>query len=93
MILNIVLWVAGVAILALGILRIQAPLSRYNELGRLAGNAQRYDSWRGGRSRTAVDGGRTGADEMRDQMRQRVYLWAAAIVVGIVLIVAGFIVR
>ena len=35
MILNIVLWVAGIALVAAGILRIQGPLSRFNELKRL----------------------------------------------------------
>ena len=44
--------------------------------------------------RTAVDyGGTTGADVMKAQMRQRVLLWGGAIVVGILLIVAGFVVR
>jgi hypothetical protein len=94
-ILNIVLWVAGIALVAAGILRIQGPLSRFNELKRLDANAQRYDAWRGG-SRTAATppgGGRTGADEMRDLLRSRARLWAAVIVAGIVLIVAGFVIR
>jgi hypothetical protein len=91
--LNIVLWVGGGALLALGVIRIQGPLSRANELKRLDENARRYDSWRGG-SRTAVGSpGRTGADEMRDLMRSQVRLWTGAIVVGIVLILAGFLVR
>ena len=95
MILNIVLWVGGVVLLALGILRVQGPLSRANELRRLDENAQRYDAWRGG-SRTAAPrpgGERTGADEMRALLRRQVRVWAGAIVAGIVLIVAGFVVR
>ena len=63
------------------------------ELDRLAENAKRYDSWRGGSRSTAADGERTGADEMRDMMRRQVLTWAAVAVVGIVLIVAGFAVR
>jgi hypothetical protein len=94
-ILNICLWVAGVALLAVGIRRIQGPLSRVSELKRLDENARKYDAWRGG-SRTAAappGGGRTGADEMRDMLRSRARLWAGAIALGVVLIVAGFVVR
>ncbi len=36
---------------------------------------------------------RTGADEMRDLLRSRVRLWAGVAIVGVVLVVAGFIVR
>jgi hypothetical protein len=91
--LNIVLWAAGAVLLALGILRVQGPLSRANELKRLDENARRYDSWRGG-SRTAVGStGRTGADEMRDILRGRVRMWTGAIVVGVVLIIAGFVIK
>lgn len=95
MILNIVLWVAGVALIAVGVMRVQAPLSRSNELRRLDDNARRYDAWRGG-SRTAAArpaDDRTGADEMRDLLRNQLRLWAGAITVGVVLIVAGFVVR
>jgi hypothetical protein len=66
-----------------------------SELDRLADNAKRYESWRGGRSATAAGGddGRSGADVMRDLLRRQVYTWAAVGLVGIVLIVAGFAVR
>ena len=60
-----------------------------NELERLAENAKNYDSARWFR-RTAADGERTGADEMRDLMRRQVYIWAGVAVAGIVLLVAGF---
>lgn len=93
MILNIILWAAGLVILAFGIVRVQGPLSRVNELKRLDENARRYDSWRGGSRTAAGTPGRTGADEMRDLLRGQVRLWAGAIVVGIALIVAGFVVR
>ena len=88
--INIVLWVAGVALLAIAIWRIRAPFARMNELDRLAENAKKYDSWRGGSRLTAADGERTGADEMRDLMRRQVYIWAAVAVVGILLLIAGF---
>jgi hypothetical protein len=94
-ILNLVLWLGGAALLILGIVQIRPPLARVNELKALEENAKRYDAWRGG-SRTAATppaGGRTGADEMRDMLRTRVRLWAGAIVAGIVMIVLGFVIR
>ena len=87
---NVILWVAGFALLAIGIWRVRAPYARMQELDRLAENAKRYDSWRGGSSRTAADGERTGADEMRDMMRRQVSMWVALGAVGIVLVILGF---
>jgi hypothetical protein len=94
MLLNLVLWVAGVALLAIAVWRIRSPWARMNELDRLAENARRYESWRGGRA--AADSGATettGADVMRALLRRQVILWAAVGVVGVVLIVVGFAVR
>ncbi len=92
--INLVLWAVGIVLLGLAIWRIRAPLGRMNELDRLAQNAVRYDSWRGGSRRTAAEAGeRTGADEMRDLMRRQVLIWAAVGVVGVVLIIAGFAIR
>jgi len=93
-VINLVLWAVGIVLLGLAIWRIRAPLGRMNELDRLAQNAVRYDSWRGGSRRTAAEAGeRTGADEMRDLMRRQVLIWAAVGVVGVVLIIAGFAIR
>ena len=62
-----------------------------NELDRLAQNAARYDSWRGGSRRTAAEEGeKTGADEMREMMRRQVLIDAALGIIGVVLIFAGF---
>jgi hypothetical protein len=95
--INIVLWIAGIVVLAVAIWRVRGPFGRMLELDRLAENARRYDSWRGGSSRTAAGGppigDRTGADEMREMMRRQVMLWAGVGVVGVVLLVAGFAVR
>lgn len=91
--INVILWASGIALLAIGIWRVRAPLSRMQELDRLADNAKRYDSWRGGSRLTAADGERTGADEMRDIMRRQTIIWAAVAIVGVVLIFAGFAVR
>ena len=69
------------------------PLARYRELQATEANLRRYDDWRG--SRAAIDdGARTGADEMKEQLRQRVWLWGGVIVrLGVVLIVRGSLVR
>ena len=64
-----------------------------SELDRLADNARRYDSWRGGRSTTPADDEKTGADVMRGLLRRQVYMWTAVGVVGVLLIVAGFAIR
>jgi len=90
-VINLVLWAVGVVLLGIAIWRIRAPLSRMNELDRLAQNAARYDSWRGGSRRTAAEEGeKTGADEMREMMRRQVLIDAALGIIGVVLIFAGF---
>ena len=89
--LNILLWVGGVALIALGTFQVRAPLAKYRALQATEANLRRYDDWRG--SRLVDDSERTGADEMKDYLRDRVRLWGAVVVVGIVLVVVGFIVR
>ncbi|MDP8905488.1 MAG: hypothetical protein M3N29_09305 [Chloroflexota bacterium] len=88
---NLVLWAAGFGLLALAVWFGRRPYSRMAELDRLAENARRYDSWRGGQA-TATNGP-TGADVMRAMLRRRVLLWLVVGVVGVALIVAGFAVR
>ena len=92
MLLNVALWIGGVVLLAGGVMAVRRPLARYRELQATEANLRRYDSWRGG-NRTAVDTGVTGADIMRAQLRSTSIRWGAVIVAGIVLIVAGFVVR
>ena len=89
--INLLLWIGGAALLALAIWRVRAPFARMNELDRLADNARRYDSWRGGRSPAQEQ--TTGADIMRALLRRQVLTWAIVGVVGIALLVAGFAVR
>jgi hypothetical protein len=86
------LWVAGIFLVALAVFNVRAPYARMQELDRLADNARRYDSWRGGR-RTAADGSRTGADVMRQVVRRQVLTWAGVAAVGGVLILLGFFAR
>jgi len=88
--LNFALWLLGLALVIVGLWRIRGPLARVAELDRLADNAKRYDSWRGNRS---MKDGTTGADVMRDMLRRQIITWGVVLGVGVVLIVAGFIVR
>lgn len=91
--INIVLWAFGAGAVALAIWNLRVPLARKGDLDRLADNAKRYESWRGG-SRTAAGGTpTTGADVMRDMLRRQVYLWIGVGVVGALLVVAGFAIR
>lgn len=92
MLLNLALWIGGVLLLAVGTMQIRGPLARYRELQATEANLRRYDSWRGGH-RTAVDTGVTGADIMQARLRSTAIRWGVVIAAGIVLIVAGFVVR
>jgi hypothetical protein len=89
--LNLLLWIGGAAILAIAIWRVRAPFGRLTELDRLAENARRYDSWRGGRSGAPDE--TTGADVMRQLLRRQVAIWSAIGLAGVLMIVAGFLLR
>jgi hypothetical protein len=89
--LALALWGAGVAMVVLAILRVRGPQSRLAELDRLAENAQRYESWRGGRKTAAGGDGESGADVMRAMLRRQVRMWIVLGVLGVGLLVAGFV--
>lgn len=92
--ISLLLWLVGVALVAIALWRVRVPFGRMTELDRIADNAKRYESWRGGASRTAAGAGeRTGADEMRDVLRRQVVLWAGVGAVGLLLVVGGFLYR
>jgi len=86
-----VLWALGIAVMIVGAAMIRGPLARSRELEATQANLARYEAWRGGRRSDGDE--RTGADEMRDQLRSRVRLAAVVIGVGVALIVAGFFVH
>ena len=91
---NLLLWAAGVALIAIGYLRARPPWERYRSLQATDANIRRYEDWRGGR-RTAATGdtGVTGADVMREQLRNQARLWALVAVAGFVLVFLGFAIR
>ena len=89
---GLVLVIAGAALIALAVWMGRGPLATIRRLDATAANLKRYDDWRGGH-RSIEDAGPTGADEMRAQMRQRLYLWAAVGIAGAVLVVVGLLQR
>ena len=89
MILNVVLWVTGIALIAAGYSRARGPWSRYQALKEQDANAARYNAWRGG----IRDDGATGASVAMAILRRRAQQAAAIAVVGFVLVFLGFLVK
>jgi hypothetical protein len=89
-IVNVVLWVAGIALLVLGYQRARGPWSRYQALKEEDGNAARYAAWRGG---VRADEGTTGASVAMAILRRQAQTAGAIGAVGIVLIVLGFLIK
>jgi hypothetical protein len=90
MILNIVLWVAGIALVAIGFQRARGPWSRYQGLKEEDANAERYAAWRGG---VRGAGETTGASVAMEILRRQAQIGAGIAIGGIVLIVLGFVIR
>ncbi|TAK02517.1 MAG: hypothetical protein EPO36_01890 [Chloroflexota bacterium] len=84
--LNIVLWLAGVALIAVGYLRAREPWRRYQALKEQDANVARYESWRGG----LRDSGPTGASVAMDILRRQARNGAVIAGIGFVLVFAGF---
>jgi len=90
MILNIVLWAAGIALVAIGYQRARGPWSRYQALKEEDANAERYAAWRGG---VRGAGETTGASVAMEILRRQAQIGAGIAIGGIVLIVLGFVIR
>ena len=86
---NVVLWVAGVVLIAVGYRRAKGPWARYQALKEQDANASRYDAWRGG----VRDDGTTGASVAMEILRRQAQTGAAIAVVGFVLVFLGFLIR
>jgi uncharacterized membrane protein len=89
MILNVVLWVAGIALIALGYRRAKAPWSRYQALKEQDANAARYNAWRGG----VRDDGTTGASVAMAILRRQTQIAAGIGFAGFVLVFLGFLIK
>lgn len=83
--LNILLWGAGVALIALGYQRAREPWRRYRALKEQDANVARYESWRGG----LRDSGPTGASVAMDVLRRQARNGALIAGIGVVLVFAG----
>lgn len=90
--MGIVLLVAGIALVAIGLVTIRGPLARLRALEATQANLARYDDWRGSRLRPEP-GERTGADLMAAVLRRAVIVRGALVAVGGVLLLAGLLVR
>jgi hypothetical protein len=87
----LILWLIGVALVAIGYSRARAPWSRYQALREQQANVSRYEAWRGG-LRTPDDGP-TGASVAMAQLRRQAQLAGLIAVVGFVVIFIGFLLR
>jgi len=88
-VLNIALWVAGIALIAIGYLRARAPWSRYRMLKAQDENVARYEAWRGG----IRDDGRTGASVAMALLRRQAQIGGLVVIAGFVLVFLGFYIR
>ena len=87
--LNVVLWIAGVVLIAVGYTRAKGPWARYQQLKEQDANVARYESWRGGVRDTSTSGASVAMEMFRRQAR----MGAAIALVGFVLVFAGFLIR
>ena len=86
---NVVLWVAGVALIAVGYTRARRPWARYQQLKEQDANVARYEAWRGG----LRDDGSTGASVAMAVLRRQAQIGGLIAVAGVVLVFLGFLVR
>ena len=87
--INLVLWAGGAVLVAVGYLRAKGPWARYQALKAQDENVARYESWRGGLRNHET----TGASVAMAMLRRQAQTGAAIAIVGLVLVVLGFLVR
>jgi hypothetical protein len=88
---NIVLWLVGAALIAIGYVRARGPWSRYRALREQQANIDRYEAWRGG-LRTENEGP-TGASVMMAEARRQAQIAGLIAIAGFVLVFVGFLIR
>jgi hypothetical protein len=79
----------GAALIVLGTVRARDPYRRYMALKDQDANVARYERWRGG----VRSDGKTGASVAMALFRRQAQIGAGIAIAGIVLVVAGFVVR
>ena len=88
---NIVFWLLGAALMAVGYLRFRGPWSRYQGLRHQQENIDRYEAWRGGVR--AENDGPTGASVMMADARRQAQVAGIIVIAGVILFAAGFMFR
>ena len=88
--INVVLWVGGVVLIAIGYQRFRIPWSRYQALKEEDANAERYAAWRGG---VRGAGETTGASVAMQVLRRQAQIGAGIAVAGAVLVFLGFLIK
>ena len=88
-VVNLVLWGLGIALIVLGYTRAKGPYARYQALKEQDANVARYEAWRGGTRSSGDTGASVAMQVLRRQARTGIIIGIA----GIVLVVAGFLVR
>lgn len=86
---NILLWVAGAVLIAIGYTRARGPWTRYQALKAQDRNVARYEAWRGG----VRDDGATGASVAMAILRRQAQIAGAIAIVGFILVFTGFLIR
>ncbi|MEO8570703.1 MAG: hypothetical protein ABI553_03295 [Chloroflexota bacterium] len=87
--LNIMLWLAGVALIIIGYTRARGPWTRYQALREQDANVARYGAWRGG----IRDDSTTGASVAMAMLRRQTQIGTAIAIAGVVLVFLGFLIR
>jgi hypothetical protein len=87
--LNLILWGAGIGLIALGYIRAREPWRRYQALKAQDANVARYEAWRGG----VRDDGKTGASVAMELFRRQARMGAGIAIAGVVLVFLGFFIR
>jgi hypothetical protein len=86
---NLVLWAAGIALIAYGYSRARGPWQRYQHLKEQDANVARYEAWRGG----VRDSSPSGASVAMEMLRKQARTYAGVAIVGFLLVLAGFLIR
>ena len=87
--INVILWLLGVALVAVGYREARGPWTRYQALKEQDANEARYGAWRGG----IRDNATTGASVAMEMLRRRARRGAIVVGVGFVLIFLGFLIK
>lgn len=87
---NIVLWMGGVVLIALGYQRAKSPWARYQAMKEQDANATRYNAWRGG---VREDPSTSGASVAMAILRRQAQIGGAIAIAGFALVLLGFLIK